>query len=71
MDLLNPREATYDERVANAEDEPLSDAWLDLNLFNAESVPDDYRFEITGKLWFDMLMEIHLARKKEKGENNA
>ena len=64
MDLLNPREATYAQRVENAEKEFLSKEWLDRNLFSAEEVPDDHEITITGKQWFALLMEINLSRKQ-------
>ena len=45
-------------------EEFLSSEWLDANLFNAESMPDDHPVTITGKEWFDLLMEINALRKR-------
>ena len=42
----------------------LSKEWLAANLFSAETMPDDHRFEITGKEWNALLMEINMLRSQ-------
>jgi hypothetical protein len=41
----------------------LSAEWLEANLFNAESMPDDRIVPLIGKEWFALLMEINRLRK--------
>ena len=69
MDLYNPREATYAERVKNAEDEFLSDEWLDRNIAAAEMMPSDHKIELTNLKYCALLAQFAVNQKHEMSAN--